>query len=144
MHFMDDSFVNLWEYYAGWEGHLKKNGSIPTCYDNLMLLSQRLYVCLVISLSICYWLFKCGVLRIVFVCVRERGREIGSHHSTSAVLTVAYALQIHTSIIAVSVTRLGSPFGLELMVKLRTLLTVFTFILKAEARDYSKGRFISN
>ncbi len=28
--------------------------------------------------------------------------------------------------------------------KLRTLLTVFTFILKAEARDYGKGRYISN
>ncbi len=30
------------------------------------------------------------------------------------------------------------------MVKLRTLLTVFTFILKAEARDYGKGRYISD
>ncbi len=29
------------------------------------------------------------------------------------------------------------------MVKLRTLLTVFTFILKAKARDYGKGRYIS-
>ena len=37
-----------------------------------------------------------------------------------------------------------SPFGLELMVKLRTLLTVFTFILKDEARDYGKGRYISD
>ncbi len=39
----------------------------------------------------------------------------------------------------VSVTRLCSPLGLELMVKLRTLLTVFTFILKAKARDYRRG-----
>ncbi len=38
-----------------------------------------------------------------------------------------------------SVTRLCSPLGLVLMVKLRTLLTVFTFILKAEARNYGKG-----
>ncbi len=30
------------------------------------------------------------------------------------------------------------------MVKLRTLLTVFTFILKAEACDYGKGRYISD
>ncbi len=30
------------------------------------------------------------------------------------------------------------------MVKLRTLLTVFTFILKAEAHDYGKGRYISD
>ncbi len=38
-----------------------------------------------------------------------------------------------------SVTRLCSSFGFELMLKLRTLLTVFTFILKAEARDLWKG-----
>ncbi len=29
------------------------------------------------------------------------------------------------------------------MVKLWTLLTVFTFILKDEARDYGEGRYIS-
>ncbi len=42
-----------------------------------------------------------------------------------------------------SVTRLCSSLGLELMVKLRTLLTVFTIILKAKARDYGKGHYIS-
>ncbi len=42
------------------------------------------------------------------------------------------------------VIRLCSPHGLELMIKLRTLLTVFTFILKAEAHDYGKGRYISD
>ncbi len=36
------------------------------------LLNQRLYV---ISLSICYWLFKCGVLRVVCVCVCVCERE---------------------------------------------------------------------
>ncbi len=41
----------------------------------------------------------------------------------------------------VSVTWLCSSLGLELMVKLRTLLTVFTIILKAKARDYGKGTF---
>ncbi len=30
------------------------------------------------------------------------------------------------------------------MVKLRTLLSVFTFILKAKACDYGKGRYISD
>ncbi len=30
------------------------------------------------------------------------------------------------------------------MVKLRTFLTVFTLILKVEARDYGKGRYISD
>ncbi len=53
--------------------------------------------------------------------------------------TVANCVQIHTSIITVSVTRHGSPFELELMVKLRTLLTVFTLVLKVEAGDYGKG-----
>ncbi len=44
----------------------------------------------------------------------------------------------------VFVTRLCSPCGLVLMVQLRALLTVFTIILKAEARDYGKGRYISD
>ncbi len=43
-----------------------------------------------------------------------------------------------------SVTQLSALLGLELMVKLRTLLTVLTFILKAKARDYGKGSYISN
>ncbi len=38
-----------------------------------------------------------------------------------------------------SVTQLCFPLGLELMVKITTLLTVFIFTLKAEARDYGKG-----
>ncbi len=50
--------------------------------------------CFVISLSICYWLLKCGVLRVVCVCrarvcVREIERETGSHHSTPAILIAA-------------------------------------------------------
>ncbi len=121
-------------------------------------------VCFVItgSLSICYWLFKCGVLCVVYVyvsvcvcvcvcvclCVRERERETGSHHSRvyspSEIVLIAACLQTHTSIITVSVTRLCSTLGHELMVKLRTLLTVFTLILKAEARDYGKWRYISD
>ncbi len=43
-----------------------------------------------------------------------------------------------------SVTRLCSLFALELMVKLRTLLTDFTFILKAKACYYGKRRYISD
>ncbi len=60
------------------------------------------------------------------------------------IILITACLQIHTRIITVSVTRLCSLLGLELMVKLRTLLTVFTFILKAEARDYGKGHYISD
>ncbi len=122
-HFMDDRFVNL-----GKEVIL-----------TLLWQSGAFESTTVIRLSICYWLFKCRVLRIV--CARER--ETGSHHSTSAILITA-CVQTHTSIITVSVTRLCSPLRLELMVKLRTSLTVFTFILKAEARDYGKGRYISD
>ncbi len=36
-------------------------------------------------------------------------------------------------------TRLCSPLELELMIKLRTLLTLFTLVLKAEASDYGMG-----
>ncbi len=36
------------------------------------------------------------------------------------------------------------PSRLELMIKLRTLLEVFTFILNAKARNYGKGRYISD
>ncbi len=43
-----------------------------------------------------------------------------------------------------SFTQICSPFELELMVKLRTLLAVFTLVLKVEARDYGKGRYISD
>ncbi len=56
--------------------------------------------------------------------------------------TTMACVQTHTSFITVSVTWLCSPLVLELMVKLRTLLTVFTFILKAKARDYGKGHYI--
>ncbi len=75
--------------------------------------------------------------RRVCVCAQVCERRRHGH-------TTVACLQIHTSIITVSVTRLCSPFGLELMVKIRTLLAVFTFILKAKARDYGKGRYISD
>ncbi len=74
------------------------------------------------------------------VCVCAGVRERGRHGH----ITTEVCLQTHMSFINVSVTRLCSPLGLELMVKLRTLLTVFTFILKAKARDYGKGRYISD
>ncbi len=77
----------------------------------------------------------------VCVCVRERERD---GHITACQRLIAACLQSHTSIVTVSVTRLCSSLGLELMVKLTTLLTVFTLILKAEARDYGKGRYISD
>ncbi len=76
---------------------------------------------------------------IVCVCVCVWERERGRHGHTTAA-----CVQTHTSFITVSVTRLSFPLGLELMVKPRTLLTVFAINLKAEARDYGKGRYISD
>ncbi len=78
---------------------------------------------------------------------RERERETGLHHSRvyspSEIVLIAACVQTHTSFITVSVTQLDSSLRLELVLKLRTLLTVFTLLLKAEARDYGKGRYIS-
>ncbi len=54
----------------------------------------------------------------------------------SAVLTAA-SVQIRASSLFRS--RDCSSFGLEIMVKLTTLLNVFIFTLKAESRDYGKG-----
>ncbi len=61
-HFMDDSFVNLGEEVI--LNLLWPPGA-----------SESPTVCFVISLSICYWLLKCGVLHVVCVCERERERE---------------------------------------------------------------------
>ncbi len=79
-------------------------------------------------------------------CVRACERErVTSQRSVQCVRnSLNRGLCANTYEHHVSVTWLCSPLGLELMVKLRTLLAVFTFILKAEARDYGKGRYIYN
>ncbi len=82
--------------------------------------------CVCVCVCVCVWC----------VCVLTCERQTWSHHNGG--------LCAHTWASALSVTRLCSPLGLELMVKLRTLLTVFTFILKAKARDYGNGRYISD
>ncbi len=99
----------------------------------------------------CYWLVKCGVLHVLCAC--ETGSH--SHLSTSAILIAACVCVCvcvreretrHSGVYClseivlnrglfvntyehhhVSVTRFCSPLRLELMVKLRTLLTVFNF-----------------
>ncbi len=75
----------------------------------------------------------------VCVCVYSRvwERETRSHHNSGL---FANTYELHHCVCH----RLCSALGFELMVKLRTLLTVFTFILKAEAHDYGKGRYISD
>ncbi len=78
----------------------------------------------------------------VCVCVCVRERETGSHHSwvysLSEIVLFTACLQTHSSFI-MSVTLLCSPLRHELMVKLRTLLTVFTLILRAEAHHAACG-----
>ncbi len=74
----------------------------------------------------------------VCVCVGEKEREREKERvksqirsgvfSLSEIVLIAACLQKHTSIITVSVTRLCSSLQLELMVRLRKLLNVFTFI----------------
>ncbi len=87
---------------------------------------------------------QCRVTRFVCVCVCVREREREGHITVESAVLTAACVQIHMSFITVSVTRLCSPLGLELMVKLRTLFIVFIFTLKAEACDYGKGCYISD
>ncbi len=72
-HFMDDCFVNLGEEVI--LTLLWQSGA-----------SESATECFVISLSICYWLFKCGVLRVV--CVREREREREGHSAACVCVRV--------------------------------------------------------
>ncbi len=150
---MDDRFVNLGEEVI--LTFLWQSGA-----------SESATVCSVISLSICYWLLKYGVLRVVCVCVCGRQghttaacantyiyafsrcfypkrltivfrlynfismRSLGIEPTTfcaANAMLYHWATQEDTSFIPVSVTRLCSALGLELMVKLGTLLTVFSF-----------------
>ncbi len=80
------------------------------------------------------------------LCVCARERESALHHSgvysPSEIVLIAACLQTLTSFI-MCLSSDCSFFGLELMVKLRTLLTVLSLVLKAEARNYGKGHYIS-
>ncbi len=72
------------------------------------------------------------------VCLRERQRErdrVTSQHMRY----LNCGLCANTYELHVSVTRLCSPFGLELMVKLGTLLTVFTFNFESWSLRLWKG-----
>ncbi len=119
---MDDSFVNLGEEVI--LTLLWQSGA-----------SESATVYFIINLIICYWLLKCGVLCVVCVCSRLWERETRSHNHSSCANT--YELHYRLS-------HDCYPFGLELVIKLWTLLTVFTLFLKAEAYDYRKGSYISN
>ncbi len=84
--------------------------------------------------------FACRVC--VCVSVRVWEREMGSQRSVVCVCVCVRRGRhghITTAASSLCLSRDCSPLGLELMVKLRTLLTVFTFILKAKARKLWRG-----
>ncbi len=117
--------MTIWHF---WINVLFQNQHILRVFCNsfkylILTVLMRSYAhCVCVCVCVCVW-------------VSERGRQ---GHTTAA------CVQTHTSFIIVSVTWLWSPFGLELMVQLRTLLTVFTLVLKAEVCDYGKGNYISD
>ncbi len=108
--------------------------------------SESATVCFVISyllLTVQIWSFarRVCVCVCVCVCVWERERERETHRVTSQRSVQPIRNRLNRGLFA---NTYCSPLGLELMVKLMTLLTVFTLILKAEAGDYGKGRNISD
>ncbi len=116
----------------------KKKGHFRLCYDNLPLLNQRLQVCFVISSSICYWLFKCGVLRVtrrVSVCVCE-GNRVTSQRSVQPVRNL-----LNRSLCT------ANTYEHHHCVRHATLFPFRAWTdktnLKADARDYGKGCYIS-
>ncbi len=116
------------------EGYLKKKDKFWLCCDNLVLLNQRLYVCFVISSSICYWLFKCGVLHVVCVCMCARVRERDRVTSLESAVLTAACVQTHKSFISVCFATLF----------LFRAWTDGNTNLEAEACDYGKERYISD
>ncbi len=114
------------------------------CYDNLALLNQRLEICFF------YW-FKYLLLTVqmrsfaqgsrvtcVCVCVCECQREREREREKERV-TVQHFVCKHIRGPSLSVTWLCSPLWLELMVKLRTLLTVLHLFWKLKLAIMERG-----
>ncbi len=112
-----------------------------------MLLNQRLfcysltYLLLTVLTSFAHHVIMCGrgregrgVTAQRRVCACVRGRR--SHNCGLCSNTY----ELHHCVCHMTLF----PSQLELMVKLRTLLDVFTFIFKAKDRNCGKGRYISN
>ncbi len=141
---MDDRFVNLGEEVILtllWQSGASESETVCFVISLFAIDCSNAEFC---ASCVCVWERESHITVscvCVCVCVWERER---AGHITACQRLIAVCLQSHTSIITVSVTWLCSSLGLELMVKLTTLLTVFTLILKAEARDYGKGRYISD
>ncbi len=135
-HFMDDHFVNLGEEVILtllWQSGASESATVLVLVSVFAIdcsnvkFARRVCVCerererarervsavLCVCVCVCVCARVCVCSRVcarvcVLTCVRHG-------HTTTA------CLQTHTSIITVSVTRICSPLGLELMVKLRTL-----------------------
>ncbi len=148
---MDNHFVNLGQEVILtllWQSGASKSAtvcfviSLSICYWQMQsfVLPVCVCVCVCVCMCVCVWVCVCAhvcerereterervsaafcvcVCVCVFVvCVCERKRERGRHgHSTTAAF-----VQTNKRFITVSVTWLCSPLGLELRVKLRTLL----------------------
>ncbi len=106
-HFMDDSFVNLGQYKAGyaWRLFLKKK-----VHSDFAMTIWRFWIsdCKYVLLLVQVFAIDCSNVDFArnMLCVCVRGT--GSHHSgvfslSEIVLPAACVLQIHTSIITVSV-----------------------------------------
>ncbi len=140
---MDDSFVNLVEYKAGCTKDIKKKKRSIQTLPWQSGASESVTVCCVISSSICYWLFKCGVLCLtrsvgvwVCVCVCE-GNRVTSQRSVQP-----FRIRLNRSLCA-------DTYEHHHCVCHATLFPSRAWTdgktnLKAEACDYGKGRYISD
>ncbi len=146
-----ESFMNLGERLAVLKGYkkIKIIGSIPT------LLWQSGASESATASMFCYWFkcllstvqmhsFACHVCVIVCECEwGEQGHITAEYtaHQKSSFPRLVYCKYIRASSLCHTTL---FPSRLKLMVKLTTLLTVFIFTLKTEARDYGKRCYIFN
>ncbi len=112
--------------------------------------SQRSIVCVCVCAHVCVCVCVCVCARVCCVCEREskrsdvcvcafkfvRERETRSHNRGLCANTYElHRCVCHETLFATRAWTDG---------KTRTLLTIFTFILKDKARNYGKGRYISD
>ncbi len=128
---MDDRFVNLGEEVILtllWQSGTSESATVCMLYL-LLTVQMRSFACVCerdkgpsgvgcLNCGLCVWEIRNHLNRGLFANTYK-------HHHCVCHVTLF-------------------PSRLELMLKLRILLTVFTFILKAKAHDYGKGRYISD
>ncbi len=101
-YFMDNRFINLVKEVSWllWQ----------SCA------SESATVCFVFSLSICYWLFKCGVLHVVCVCVCVcvRGRDGGGGYQIEIAPYTLIHYSLHQSTIQFTWRRDAGLYQIEI------------------------------